>query len=70
LDRLFLGIAMIENFSTLIGKLVSGGQPSQDYSSIPVPFAVEFNTDEAWQDFQESQSFYDMEYATTVCGAL
>ncbi len=70
MDRLFLGIAMIENFSTLIGKLVSGGQPSQDYSSIPVPFAMEFNTDEAWQDFQESQSFYDMEYATTVCGAL
>jgi hypothetical protein len=43
---------------------------SQDYSSIPVPFAVEFNTDEAWQDFQESQSCYDMEYATTVCGTL
>jgi hypothetical protein len=65
-----MGIVMIENFSTLIGKMVNGGQQSQDYPSIPVPVAVEFDTDEAWQDFQESQCSYDMEYATTVCGPL
>jgi hypothetical protein len=61
---------MIENLITQIGILVNGGHQNHDYCSIPVPVAVEFDTDEAWQDFQESQNFYDMEYATTVCGAL
>ena len=60
---------MIENLITQIGILVNDVQQSHDYR-IPVPVAVEFDTDEAWQDFQESQISYDLEYATTVCGTL
>lgn len=61
---------MIENLIDQIGILVSSCPQDQSYSRIPVPVAVEFNTDEAWQDFQESQISYDMEYAITQCGAL
>jgi hypothetical protein len=61
---------MNENFNALIGMLVSGGQQSSHYARIPVPVAVESNTDEAWQDFQDSQSSYEMEYATTLRGTL
>jgi hypothetical protein len=61
---------MIENFKALIGALVSESPQIPDCSHIPVPVACEFNTDEAWQDFQESQISYDLEYATTVCGTL
>ena len=60
---------MIENLITQIGILVNDVQQNYDYR-IPVPVAVEFDTDEAWQDFQESQISYDLEYATTVCGSL
>jgi hypothetical protein len=67
---IYLGNAMIENLSTLIGMLVSSGQQNQDISYIPSPIAVELSTDEAWQDFQESTRSYDMEYATTMCGTL
>lgn len=70
MDMLLLGIVMVENFSALIGKLVGSVHQTHDHAPIPVPIAVEFDTDEAWQDFQESQSSYDMEYADTVCGAL
>lgn len=61
---------MIENFNTLIGMLVSGGQHFPHDARIPVPVAVESDTDEAWRDFQDSQACYDMEYATTLRGAL
>jgi len=61
---------VIENFNNLIGMLVSGGPQNQNCAPIPVPIAVESNSEEAWQDFQESQNCYDMEYATTLRGAL
>jgi hypothetical protein len=67
---IYLGIAMIENLSTLIGMLVRSDQQNQNSARIPLPIAVELNTDEAWQDFQESSRSYDMEYATTLCGTL
>jgi hypothetical protein len=70
LDRLFLGIAMVDNFNVLIGMLVSGGQTNAPCRRIPVPVAVESNTEEAWKDFQDSQMSYDMEYATTLRGSL
>jgi hypothetical protein len=65
-----LGIPMIENFNTLIGMLVSGGPHKQNFAPIPVPVAIESDTDEAWQDFQASQACYDMEYATTLHSPL
>ena len=61
---------MVENFNTLIGMLVSGGQHGQNYARIPVPVAIESDTDEAWKDFQDSQTCYDMEYATTLHSPL
>jgi hypothetical protein len=61
---------MVENFNTLIAKLVRSGLQDQDHARIPVPIAVESDSDEAWADFQESESSYDREYATTVCGTL
>ncbi len=61
---------MIENFNALIGMLVSDVSHNQSYSRIPVPVAMESDSDEAWQDFQESQSFHDKEYAITLRSAL
>ena len=61
---------MTENLFKQIGILVSSCPQNQDYPRIPVPVAVEFNTDEAWRNFQESQISYDMEYATTQRGTL
>ena len=66
----YFWIAMIENLNTQIGILVNDGQQNHVNYSIPVPVAVEFNTDEAWQNFQDPQISYDLEYATTVCGTL
>jgi hypothetical protein len=67
---LYFGIAMIDNFSTLIKALVNSGQQNPDDLRIPTPLAVEFDTEEAWQHFQASQISYDAEYATTLCGSL
>ncbi len=61
---------MTENFNMLIGKLVNGGHAGRDPFSIPVPVAVECDSDEAWQDFQDSQMLYDMQSAVTVYSSL
>lgn len=61
---------MTDNFNSLIGMLVRGGQANQGCAPIPAPEAVESNTDEAWQAFQDSQMSYEMEYATTLRAAL
>ncbi len=61
---------MTENIDALIRILVRSGHPKQGYASIPVPVAVESNSEEVWQEFQHSQACYDQEYAITQRGAL
>ena len=61
---------MTENIDTLIGILVRGGHPKLGCTSIPVPVAVESDSEEAWQEFQNSQASYDQEYAITLRGPL
>jgi hypothetical protein len=61
---------MTENFKMLIGQLVDGAYADRDAASIPVPVAVEFDTDEAWQDFQESQMSYYTGGAVSVFSSL
>jgi hypothetical protein len=61
---------MTENFNMLIGKLVHGGYIDHDPVSIPVPVAVESDSEEAWQDFQDSQMSYNKMYAASVHAPL
>ncbi|NVO07070.1 MAG: hypothetical protein HXX19_14645 [Rhodoferax sp.] len=38
--------------------------------TIPIPVAVEVNTDSAWQDFQDTSARMDAEYSETQLGEL
>ena len=61
---------MTDNFNTLIGQLVSGAYVECDAVNIPVPLAVECDSDEAWQDFQDSQMSYTTGGAASVFSSL
>lgn len=38
--------------------------------TIPAPLAVEHNSESAWQDFQDTETRMDAEYAATQMAAL
>lgn len=50
---------------TLVGQLnalVEDTEPEKAQEAIAVPIAVELNSDEAWQDFQDTQAIFDEQF--------
>lgn len=37
---------------------------------IPVPVAIEFNSDDAWQDFQDTNTDFEQQFVKTAFGEL
>lgn len=62
---------MDKDLKALVEDLVKGNDaPHQPAPALPIPDVSESDTEEAWNDFQDSQIAFDKAYEESQNGAL
>jgi len=61
---------MDKDLKALVEQLVKGSDtPEQRVSELPVPEVSESNTEEAWNDFQDSKIAFERDFEETQRGS-
>ena len=63
---------MDKDLKTLLEELVRSGDapPVQPAPALPVPEAIESDSEEAWNDFQDSQIAFNRDFEESQRGSL
>ena len=62
---------MDKDLKTLVEELVKGNEATlQTVPKLPVPDVTESDSEEAWNDFQDSQIAFDRDFEESQRGAL
>ena len=62
---------MNKDLKTLLAELVADDPADQPVdAAVPAPEATELNSEEAWNDFQNSQLAYDQAFHKSKLGSL
>jgi hypothetical protein len=62
---------MDKDLKALLAELVEGEDPTQTpVSVLPAPEVIESDSEEAWNDFQNSQFAYDQAFHKSKLGSL
>lgn len=62
---------MDKDLKALVEQLVAGGTDTpQPVAKLPVPEVSESDSEEAWNDFQDSQIAFDRDFEESSRGAL
>lgn len=61
---------MKKNFQGLSSQFINDIDPYLGRNTVPAPLAVELNSEEAWQDFQDTCANLDDDFADTQVDAV
>jgi hypothetical protein len=61
---------MPNTLKTLVEELVNGGDLQVPAEVLPTPEAVELDSEEAWNDFQDSQIAFEKSFQDSTSGAI